>query len=217
MTTKTKLKFIRYTIGIIALVVWYICKENNGNPIVQECAGILAIILLFGKLIWKCLFHSSTTPKSNIDSQPRQEAAIPTRVTMAKPETLSKIRGGGTLGEGLVPFPDQDVVFYNRDGEPILLLVKDTFFDIKGNAWAFINKAGAIFACNKNGQIGWYRNHWFYDNDGCCLFFCNKSIGGPIKSPTLPTTPWLPTSTAVSHYPTISSAQPIFRDCWSSL
>lgn len=216
MTSKTTLKLIRYTIGIIALAVWYICKENNGNPILQESAAVLAVILLFGKLIWKLLFHSSTSSKSNIDSQPKQEAASSTRATMTTPEKFSKTQGG-TLGEGLVPFPNQDVVFYNREGEPILLLVKDTFFDIKGNAWAFINKAGAIFACNKKGQIGWYRNHWFYDNDGYCLFFCNKSIGGPIKSPTLPTTPWSPRSIEVSHYPTISSAQPIFSDYWSTL
>ena len=70
---KKKFKIIRIVVGLVAAIVWYICDTKGGDAVVQEVAGLLAILCLFGKLIWKYLFLSKSDDKS---SSPTKKSPI---------------------------------------------------------------------------------------------------------------------------------------------
>ncbi len=67
--SSSKFKIFRILLGIIAAIVWYVCYSKGGNPVVQEIAGVLAVVCLFGKLLWRMFTRPSrSNAKSSLDN-----------------------------------------------------------------------------------------------------------------------------------------------------
>lgn len=215
MQTKTKFKLVRYAVGIIAAVIWYLCKDKGGNPVVQEVAGIIAVLALFRRLIWKFLFHSTKTDASASSSTQTNPSSTSEVKRMSPPKPNVGLGGGGPAG--MIPFPFMEKNFYNRYGKHILVLKGDSFYSIDGTPWAFIAKDGGIYSSQRQEQIGWWKDNWVIGLDACYAFYCDASKVGPAQPANQPVMPHSALKAPIRYLTPATPTCPPLSISWSSM